>query len=185
MRSRPRFASEVGAMRNDKSNRDVSSSRRTVMRSLKLICFALCVLIPSDIAAQSTVDALRLAQQRGWTIRLTLLDSVPLVGRIHAVGDSTVSLSHAQIGIEQILFAERQVRSQRSTLAGSLIGATLGYAAGANVAGYCALGGPDGCDRGRNILVALAGAGGGAIVGGLIASVVAPGEAHWEKLWPQ
>ena len=145
--------------------------------------FLLFSLASAQLAAQGR-DSLRTllenAQRKNSFVRLTLMDSSVVQGRVPFVRDSTVTVFRRTLKLEDVRIADVRLTKPTAAKEVATVGALFGGGFGLLLSGLCYRD-EWGCRLGIPLMLGVGGAGLGAFIGG----VVRTGPPTWDRAWQQ
>lgn len=178
----------------ERANRTARGSRAAALGGILAL---LCPLLPRAAAAQRPVEADPVAVAVGDRVRVTTDAAGPEVGWIEALGPGTLRLvrqrDHEVVplppeAIRRLEVSRVRRSSTEQAAPGMILGGLLGLAAGIAVTeeSSCNPESPFCFDFGSEKLYGgLVGAGAGVLVGGLLSTIVVPGESWSEAALPR
>jgi len=152
-----------------------------------------CVLVPAIglIAGHGFADAQeRTAEPRvvleraaglGWHLRITVVDSAVLEGRVRRLDDATMTIGDYSIRPPEILIIERR-RIDRSAgiVRGSIAGGLAGLIGGGLFFGSLCASRDTSCSGAKWVAVSTVSL---AAIGGLLGGAISEGKVVWEEIW--
>jgi hypothetical protein len=155
------------------------SRRATIVHVLLLLLAG----IPIGHASGQSRDAeavIRRAIASNWTVRASRERDSALTGRLRLYADSSVLIGSERVTLADLSALDRQYRVGGASMPGVLAGGIAGGLVFHGLSGICD-GGPS-C-AGKSIATTAGGVLLGAVLGGFIGAVLAPGRIEWERVW--